>query len=50
MNLKEDVLCTIEALKLFNEVRSNMSGKITQILVKDFAPVEYDQPLFVITK
>ena len=43
-----DVLCEIEALKLLNEVRSDVSGKVTQILVEDFSPVEYDQPLFVI--
>lgn len=43
-----DVLCTIEALKLLNTVRSNVSGKITQILIEDLSPVEYDQSLFEI--
>ncbi len=42
------VLCVIEAMKLFNEIESEVSGKIVEILVKDSSPVEYDQPLFVI--
>ncbi len=42
------VLCVIEAMKLFNEIESEISGKIVEILVKDSSPVEYDQPLFVI--
>lgn len=42
------VLCVIEAMKLFNEIESEVSGKIVEILVKDSSPVEYDQPLFII--
>jgi acetyl-CoA carboxylase biotin carboxyl carrier protein len=42
------VLCVIEAMKLFNEIESEVSGRIVEILVKDSSPVEYDQPLFVI--
>ncbi len=43
-----DVVCIIEAMKLFNEIESEMSGKIVKILVDDNSPVEYDQPLFLI--
>ncbi len=43
-----DVLCVIEAMKLFNEIESEVSGKIVKILVEDQSPVEFDQPLFVI--
>lgn len=43
-----DVLCIIEAMKLMNEIESEMSGTIRQILVQNAEPVEYDQPLFVI--
>ena len=43
-----DVLCVIEAMKLFNEIESEMSGKIVKILVDDSSPVEFDQPLFLI--
>ena len=43
-----DVLCVIEAMKLFNEVESEVSGKIISILVEDQSPVEFDQPLFII--
>ena len=43
-----DVLCVIEAMKLFNEIESEVSGKITKILVEDQSPVEFDQPLFII--
>mgnify|MGYP001169488905 FL=1 len=43
-----DVLCVIEAMKLFNEIESEVSGKIIKILVDDKSPVEFDQPLFVI--
>lgn len=45
---KGDVLCVIEAMKLFNEIESEVSGKIVKILVDDMSPVEYDQPLFLI--
>ncbi len=43
-----DVLCVIEAMKLFNEIESEVSGKIIKILVEDQSPVEFDQPLFII--
>jgi len=43
-----DVLCTIEAMKLFNEIESEVSGKIVKVLVDDSSPVEYDQPLFLV--
>ncbi len=42
------VLCVIEAMKLFNEIESEYSGKIVKILVENAKPVEYDQPLFLI--
>jgi acetyl-CoA carboxylase biotin carboxyl carrier protein len=45
---KNDVLCIIEAMKLFNEIESEHSGKIVKILVENESPVEYDQPLFLI--
>jgi acetyl-CoA carboxylase biotin carboxyl carrier protein len=45
---KGDVLCIIEAMKLFNEIESESSGKIVKILVENESPVEYDQPLFLI--
>jgi acetyl-CoA carboxylase biotin carboxyl carrier protein len=41
-------LCIIEAMKLFNEIESEVSGKIVKILVNDAQPVEYDQPLFLV--
>ena len=41
-----DVLCIIEAMKLMNEIESEFSGKVTEILVKDGEPVEYGTPLF----
>ena len=43
-----DVLCVIEAMKLFNEIETEFSGKIVKILVDDSSPVEFDQPLFLI--
>ena len=43
-----DVLCVIEAMKLFNEIESEISGKIIKILVDDASPVEFDQPLFLV--
>ena len=43
-----DVLCVIEAMKLFNEIESEISGKIVKILVDDMSPVEFDQPLFLV--
>ncbi|MCC6841394.1 MAG: acetyl-CoA carboxylase biotin carboxyl carrier protein [Flavobacteriales bacterium] len=41
-------LCIIEAMKLFNEIESEVSGKIVKVLVDDAKPVEYDQPLFLV--
>ena len=43
-----DVLCIIEAMKLFNEIESEVSGTIVKILVDDSSPVEFDQPLFLV--
>lgn len=43
-----DVLCVIEAMKLFNEIESEVSGKIVKVLVDDASPVEFDQPLFLV--
>ena len=45
---KGQVVCVIEAMKLFNEIESDVSGKIVKILVEDASPVEYDQPLFLV--
>ncbi|PKP44145.1 MAG: acetyl-CoA carboxylase biotin carboxyl carrier protein [Bacteroidetes bacterium HGW-Bacteroidetes-12] len=45
---KETVVCVIEAMKLFNEIEAEMSGKIVKVLVDDGSPVEYDQPLFLV--
>lgn len=42
------VVCVIEAMKLFNQIESEVSGKIVKILVDDSTPVEYDQPLFLV--
>ena len=42
------VVCIIEAMKLFNEIESEISGRIVKILVDDSSPVEYDQPLFLV--
>ncbi|HVZ56633.1 MAG TPA: acetyl-CoA carboxylase biotin carboxyl carrier protein [Chitinophagaceae bacterium] len=42
------VVCIIEAMKLFNEIESEVSGKVVKILVEDASPVEYDQPLFLV--
>lgn len=43
-----DVLCVVEAMKLFNEIESEISGKIVKVLVDDMSPVEFDQPLFLV--
>lgn len=43
-----DVLCVIEAMKLFNEIESEVSGTIVKVLVDDASPVEFDQPLFLV--
>lgn len=42
------VICVIEAMKLFNEIESEVSGKIVRVLVEDASPVEFDQPLFIV--
>lgn len=42
------VICIVEAMKLFNEIESEISGKIVKVLVDDASPVEYDQPLFLV--
>jgi acetyl-CoA carboxylase biotin carboxyl carrier protein len=42
------VVCIIEAMKLFNEIESDVKGKIVKVLVDDASPVEYDQPLFLV--
>lgn len=46
--VKGTKLCIIEAMKLYNEIESEVTGKIVQILVDDVSPVEYDQPLFLV--
>lgn len=43
-----DTLCIIEAMKLFNEIESEVSGKIIKVLVDDTTPIEFDQPLFLV--
>ena len=43
-----EVVCVIEAMKLFNEIESEVKGKIVKFLVEDNTPVEYDQPLFIV--
>jgi len=43
-----DTVCIIEAMKLFNEIESEVSGKIIKVLVDDSSPVEFDQPLFLV--
>jgi acetyl-CoA carboxylase biotin carboxyl carrier protein len=45
-----DTLCIVEAMKIMNEIEAEFSGTIQKILVKDASPVEFDQPLFIITK
>jgi len=45
---KGDVVCVVEAMKLFNEIESEVSGKIVKVLVDDSSPVEFDQPLFLV--
>ena len=45
---KGSVICIIEAMKLFNEIESEVSGKIVKILVDDSSPVEFDQPLYLV--
>lgn len=43
-----DTVCVIEAMKLFNEIESEVSGKVVKVLVDDSSPVEFDQPLFLV--
>ncbi|MGY8925698.1 MAG: acetyl-CoA carboxylase biotin carboxyl carrier protein [Flavobacteriales bacterium] len=43
-----DTICVIEAMKLFNEIEAEVTGKIVKVLVDDSAPVQYDQPLFLV--
>ena len=45
---KGDTVCIIEAMKLFNEIEAEFTGKIVKVLVDDATPVEYDQPLFLV--
>ena len=45
---KGDTVCIIEAMKLFNEIEAEISGKIVKVLVDDASPVEYEQPLFLV--
>jgi len=45
---KGTVVCVVEAMKLFNEIESEISGKIVKVLVDDASPVEFDQPLFLV--
>jgi acetyl-CoA carboxylase biotin carboxyl carrier protein len=48
-SIKEgSVTCIVEAMKLFNEIESEISGTIVKILIDDATPVEYDQPLFLV--
>lgn len=42
------VVCIIEAMKLFNEIESEVAGKVVKVLVEDASPVEFDQPLFLV--
>jgi acetyl-CoA carboxylase biotin carboxyl carrier protein len=43
-----DKVCIVEAMKLFNEIESEVSGRIVKILVNDMSPIEFDQPLFLV--
>jgi acetyl-CoA carboxylase biotin carboxyl carrier protein len=45
---KGQTVCIIEAMKLFNEIESEISGRIIKVLVENASPVEYDQPLFLV--
>jgi acetyl-CoA carboxylase biotin carboxyl carrier protein len=45
---KGDTVCVVEAMKLFNEIESEVSGRIVDVLVEDAQPIEYDQPLFLV--
>lgn len=53
VNVGDDIkvgqtLCIIEAMKLFNEIEAEISGKVVKVLIDDMSPVEYDQPLFLV--
>jgi len=53
VNIGDDIkqgqtLCIVEAMKLFNEIESEVNGKIVKVLVDDASPIEYDQPLFLV--
>jgi acetyl-CoA carboxylase biotin carboxyl carrier protein len=45
---KGDVVCIVEAMKLFNEIESEVSGRIVKVLLENAQPVQYDQPLFLV--
>ncbi len=45
---KGDTVCVVEAMKLFNEIETEVTGKIVKVLVEDAQPIEYDQPLFLV--
>ncbi|MCP9237861.1 acetyl-CoA carboxylase biotin carboxyl carrier protein [Lewinella sp. JB7] len=45
---KGDTVCIVEAMKLFNEIESEVAGKVVKVLVEDAQPIEYDQPLFLV--
>ena len=45
---KGDTVCIVEAMKLFNEIETEVSGRIVRMLVEDAQPIEYDQPLFLV--
>lgn len=45
---KGDTICIVEAMKLFNEIEAEVSGKIVKVLVDDASPIEFDQPLFLV--
>ena len=45
---KGDTVCIVEAMKLFNEIESEVAGKIVKVLIEDAQPIEYDQPLFLV--
>ena len=46
--VKGDTVCVVEAMKLFNEIETEIAGKIVKVLVEDAQPIEYDQPLFLV--
>ena len=46
--IKGQIICIIEAMKIFNEIESEVSGKIVKVLADESSPVEFDQPLFLV--